>query len=92
MTLPKHRVTFAQNREDLMLDGILRTVSVGFYVDVGANHPDMDSVTKLFYEKGWSGINVEPNERLFIGVVKKNGVADCGRIVAFALKVGFEVL
>jgi FkbM family methyltransferase len=65
MTLPKHRVTFAQNREDLMLDGILRTVSVGFYVDVGANHPDMDSVTKLFYEKGWSGINVEPNERLY---------------------------
>jgi FkbM family methyltransferase len=65
MTLPKHRVTFAQNREDLMLDGILRTVAVGFYVDVGANHPDMDSVTKLFYEKGWSGINVEPNERLY---------------------------
>ncbi|CAJ93978.1 conserved hypothetical protein [Cupriavidus necator H16] len=32
----------------------------GFYVDVGANDPDDDSVTRLFYERGWSGINIEP--------------------------------
>jgi FkbM family methyltransferase len=57
-------VTYAQNREDLILDGILRSVSVGFYVDVGANHPEIDSVTKLFYDKGWSGINIEPHEHL----------------------------
>ena len=32
----------------------------GHYVDVGANHPRSDSVTRLFYEQGWSGITIEP--------------------------------
>src|SRR5437763_9264931 len=32
----------------------------GFYVDVGANDPDIDNVTRVFYERGWSGINIEP--------------------------------
>lgn len=59
-----YKVTYAQNREDLVLEQILRTVAVGFYVDVGANHPVTDSVTRLFYDKGWCGINVEPQEHL----------------------------
>ena len=33
---------------------------VGFYVDVGAGHPVTHSITKLFYDAGWSGINIEP--------------------------------
>lgn len=61
---PKFQITYAQNREDLILAGILRNIRVGFYVDVGANHPEAYSVTKLFYDRGWSGINIEPNERL----------------------------
>ena len=32
----------------------------GFYIDVGANDPVIDSVTKVFYDRGWRGINVEP--------------------------------
>ena len=32
----------------------------GFYVDVGAGHPEISSVTKHFYDLGWSGINIEP--------------------------------
>jgi FkbM family methyltransferase len=60
----KYQLTYSQNREDLILAGILRNVAVGFYVDVGANHPEFHSVSKLFYDKGWSGISIEPNERL----------------------------
>lgn len=33
----------------------------GFYVDVGAHHPTRFSNTRLFYERGWRGINIEPN-------------------------------
>jgi len=33
----------------------------GFYVDIGAYHPKRISVTRMFYEKGWYGINIEPN-------------------------------
>lgn len=32
----------------------------GFYVDIGACFPDVASVTKHFYDCGWSGINIEP--------------------------------
>jgi FkbM family methyltransferase len=64
MAIPHYKITYAQNREDLILAGILRKVEVGFYVDLGANHPEADSVTKIFYDKGWCGINVEPQEHL----------------------------
>src|SRR6516165_9697352 len=37
----------------------------GFYVDVGAGDPANLSVTKWFYDLGWSGINIEPNRALF---------------------------
>ena len=60
----KHRwmtfVSYAQNFEDVMLWRALRHVPAGFYIDAGAQHPDEDSVTRAFYERGWSGINVEP--------------------------------
>ena len=32
----------------------------GFYVDVGAYHPQHKSNTHLLYTLGWSGINIEP--------------------------------
>ena len=32
----------------------------GFYVDIGADHPFYASTTKAFYDRGWSGLNVEP--------------------------------
>lgn len=62
--MPHHKLSHAQNREDLVLAGLLKSVGTGFYVDVGANHPEHDSVTLLFYERGWNGINVEPNPEL----------------------------
>lgn len=58
-------ISYAQNREDVLIDAFFKDVSNGFYVDVGANHPVDDSVTKYFYDRGWSGINIEPNPRLF---------------------------
>jgi len=39
---------------------ILRDVQNGFYIDVGAGDPVVGSVTQLFYEQGWHGINIEP--------------------------------
>jgi len=56
--------SYAQNREDVYIYWLLDGQAPGFYVDIGANHPVLDSVTKLFYDKGWHGINVEPIKRL----------------------------
>jgi len=59
-----YTITYAQNREDIIINAFFDNKADGFYVDVGANHPTIDSVTKLFYSKGWRGINVEPNQEL----------------------------
>ncbi len=53
-------ISYAQNCEDVMLFRALSGVEKGFYVDVGAQDPITDSVTKLFYTNGWRGINIEP--------------------------------
>ena len=53
------RVSYAQNGEDIVLSRGFRDDD-GFYVDIGAFDPKSDSVTKLFYDRGWSGINVDP--------------------------------
>ena len=59
------RISYAQNYEDIMLLRALGDVERGFYVDVGAQDPVEDSVTKLFYEQGWRGINIEPVQHWF---------------------------
>jgi FkbM family methyltransferase len=53
-------ISYAQNREDVVLWRALGHVPAGRYVEVGANHPRIDSVTRAFYDRGWSGITVEP--------------------------------
>jgi len=53
-------ISYAQNFEDVMLWRALKHVPKGRYVDIGAQHPVVDSVSKAFYEHGWRGIHVEP--------------------------------
>jgi FkbM family methyltransferase len=57
---PQPFISFAQNYEDVILWRALKHVKNGFYIDVGANDPVVDSITKAFYDRGWRGINVEP--------------------------------
>lgn len=53
-------VSYAQNSEDVLLWRALGHIKNGFYIDVGANDPVEHSVTKAFYDAGWSGISIEP--------------------------------
>ncbi len=53
-------ISWAQHAEDVVLWRAFKGVANGTYVDIGAGHPLEDSVTRLFYEHGWSGVNVEP--------------------------------
>ena len=52
--------SYAQNFEDVMLWRALKHIGQGCYVDVGAQHPVIDSVSKAFYEHGWRGLHIEP--------------------------------
>ena len=53
-------ISYAQNFEDVILRRALGHVNEGVYIDVGAQHPRIDSVSRSFYEAGWRGIHVEP--------------------------------
>jgi len=52
--------SYAQNFEDVMLWRALGHVTDGVYVDVGAQHPRIDSISRAFYERGWRGVHIEP--------------------------------
>ena len=54
--------SYAQNFEDVILWRALGDISGGFYVDVGAHDPIADSISKAFYERGWRGIHIEPQD------------------------------
>jgi FkbM family methyltransferase len=64
-------ISYAQNFEDVMLWRALGHVQDGFYIDVGANDPVVDSVTQTFYERGWHGINIEPMAQYYEKLVQQ---------------------
>jgi len=51
--------SWSQEGEDQILRRIFEGQAVGFYVDVGAHHPQRFSNTYLFYKRGWCGINID---------------------------------
>jgi hypothetical protein len=54
-------ISYSQNYEDVILWRALKHVKKGYYIDIGAWDPVVDSVSMFFYTQGWRGIHVEPN-------------------------------
>ena len=79
---------YAQFYEDYILAYVLRDVKKGVYVDVGANDPDENSVTKYFYQAGWRGINIEPNPDM-LTLLKKARPEDINLGIGISDKPGF---
>jgi len=57
--------SYSQYQEDLIVDAILGSPKKGVYVDVGASDHIVFSNTKRFYDRGWWGVNIEPNADLY---------------------------
>ncbi len=51
--------SYSQEGEDIILRRIFENKNKGFYIDVGAHHPERFSNTFIFYKKGWHGINID---------------------------------
>lgn len=56
-------ISYAQNFEDVMLWRALKHIENGFYIDIGAQDPVVDSVSLAFYEQGWRGVHIEPTQQ-----------------------------
>lgn len=69
------KISYAQNFEDVMLWRALGHVQEGFYIDIGAQDPVIDSVSLMFHEKGWRGIHVEPTVH-YAGLLRQQRPGD----------------
>lgn len=60
-------VTYAQHGDDIVIRAVFNNLGIDnpSYLDIGAHHPSNISNTKLFYDAGSRGINVEANPNLF---------------------------
>jgi FkbM family methyltransferase len=67
-------VSFSQEGEDMVLRRIFENKQDGFYVDIGAHHPTMYSNTNYFYQKGWTGVNIDalPGNKLNFDAQRPN--------------------
>ena len=63
-------ISYAQNFEDVIIHRVLSEIKNGFYIDVGAANPVIDSVTRAFYDSGWNGINIEPNPQSYLELTR----------------------
>lgn len=74
-------ISYAQATEDVLLFDAPRQVAAEaeFYIDVGANNPEKNSVTKLLYEQGWHGIKIEPSPERFARLPESRGHKHPGR-------------
>ena len=60
----QRNISYAQNFEDALIKRCFAENTSGTYIDIGSYHPVHDSVTKIFYDAGWTGINIEANPTL----------------------------
>ncbi len=79
--------SYSANCEDVILHRIFGRKRTGFFVDVGAAHPTFENDTKLLYDAGWSGVNIEPNPDFF-KALESERVRDRNYCLALSNEVG----
>lgn len=99
-------ITYAQHGDDLVIRAVFDNLGIDnpSYLDIGAHHPTNISNTKLFYDAGSRGINVEANPYLFqqfmvdrpedvnlnFGVGKESGFMDFYMIDEYSGRNSFD--
>lgn len=57
------RISYAKNLEDIVLARVLGSIERGFYVEIEAQNPMSNSLTRYFYEKRWRGLNITSSQK-----------------------------
>ncbi|MCW8309380.1 FkbM family methyltransferase [Acidiphilium sp. PA] len=76
-------ISYSANHEDVLLNRLFGKQPTGFYIDVGAAHPMFENDTKALYDRGWSGINIEPN-KIFFEALAAERPRDCNLNIAIS--------
>tara|TARA_B100001250_G_C19772308_1_gene777754 strand:- start:828 stop:1577 length:750 start_codon:yes stop_codon:yes gene_type:complete len=53
------KMSYSGGAQDLIINYFFKDKKKGFYIDVGCYHPFNGNNTKLLYDRGWSGINID---------------------------------
>jgi FkbM family methyltransferase len=71
-----YKYSYSQEGEDMILAKIFEGKINGFYVDVGAHHPQRFSNTYYFYLLGWQGINIDamPDSMKLFDEIRPNDI------------------
>lgn len=85
------RGSYSQLGEDLIIDQLLGYKDKGVYIDVGAHHPTRLSNTKRFYNRGWRGINIDPNT-ILINKFNEERQEDLNLVLGVSNRNGFLLL
>ena len=91
------KISYSQCGEDLIVRYVFDMLNIAnpTYLDIGAHDPTYLSNTKLFYDAGSRGVNVEPDPSLFAAFVAKRpldvnlnvGVADRAGVLPFVVMI-----
>ena len=57
------KISYSLNAVDLIVDYIFKNKNNGFYLDVGSQHPISNNNTYLLFNRGWSGINIDLDQK-----------------------------
>jgi hypothetical protein len=69
-------LVYSQYNEEAFI--LANTPAMGSFLDVGAFHPVTFSNTRALYERGWSGVLIEPSPGPFLQLLR--ACSDCGTV------------
>jgi len=72
---------YSEHNEDEFIGRYFEGVTAGFFVDIGANDGVKGSNTRQLYDKGWSGVCVEPATDSFAALQVNYAGSDRVRLV-----------
>ena len=64
---------YSQNDEEKIILDLLKDQPVGRLLDIGAFDGKTFSNSLALFEKGWSGVVVEPNPESLVALIKLHG-------------------
>ncbi len=68
-----YKKSYSQCGEDLIMKHIFNALQIPApsYLDIGAHHPSYLNNTKVFYDDGATGVNIEPDPSLIVAFQEK---------------------